>query len=277
MVGRVRPRRRRAARLRAQRGLRAGGRRRRARRPSASWGARVATARWPRPSCGCATGGRRGLPTAENEVGEAIASRFLKSPAAAPASSRLEETARLTEIDQGAARRRPRGAPGRAPRDALPRRHLAARCASCPCPSAFTCSACCPRPGPAPSCPSSTTRRCLELVRALDEHEVSRILDQMPSDHVVEVVEELPEGAGRQDPRPHGGGEVRGGPGAPRVSRRTPPAASCRTTSWPCTRSPPWPRPSSTSARRRPATTRSTSTWWTTTITWSASSRCTSC
>jgi magnesium transporter len=32
----------------------------------------------------------------------------------------------------------------------------------------------------------------LELVRALDEHEVSRILDQMPPDHVVEVVEELP-------------------------------------------------------------------------------------
>jgi magnesium transporter len=32
----------------------------------------------------------------------------------------------------------------------------------------------------------------LELVRALDEHEVSRILDHMPSDHVVEVVEELP-------------------------------------------------------------------------------------
>jgi magnesium transporter len=33
----------------------------------------------------------------------------------------------------------------------------------------------------------------LELVRALDEVEVSRILDQMPPDHVVEVVEELPE------------------------------------------------------------------------------------
>src|SRR5262245_36681283 len=32
----------------------------------------------------------------------------------------------------------------------------------------------------------------LELVRALDEVEVSRILDRMPSDHVVEVVEELP-------------------------------------------------------------------------------------
>ena len=32
----------------------------------------------------------------------------------------------------------------------------------------------------------------LELVRALDEHEVSRILDQMPPGHVVEVVEELP-------------------------------------------------------------------------------------
>ena len=32
----------------------------------------------------------------------------------------------------------------------------------------------------------------LELVRALDEHEVSRILDRMPPDHVVEVVEELP-------------------------------------------------------------------------------------
>ena len=32
----------------------------------------------------------------------------------------------------------------------------------------------------------------LELVRTLDEHEVSRILDHMPSDHVVEVVEELP-------------------------------------------------------------------------------------
>ena len=31
-----------------------------------------------------------------------------------------------------------------------------------------------------------------ELVRALDEHEVSRILDRMPPDHVVEVVEELP-------------------------------------------------------------------------------------
>ena len=32
----------------------------------------------------------------------------------------------------------------------------------------------------------------LELVRALDEHEVSRILDRMPPDHVVDVVEELP-------------------------------------------------------------------------------------
>jgi magnesium transporter len=32
----------------------------------------------------------------------------------------------------------------------------------------------------------------LDLVRALDEQEVSRILDHMPSDHVVEVVEELP-------------------------------------------------------------------------------------
>jgi magnesium transporter len=32
----------------------------------------------------------------------------------------------------------------------------------------------------------------LELVRALDELEVSRILEHMPSDHVVEVVEELP-------------------------------------------------------------------------------------
>ncbi|HXH84038.1 MAG TPA: magnesium transporter, partial [Candidatus Tectomicrobia bacterium] len=32
----------------------------------------------------------------------------------------------------------------------------------------------------------------LELVRALDEHEVSRILERMPTDHVVEVVEELP-------------------------------------------------------------------------------------
>ena len=32
----------------------------------------------------------------------------------------------------------------------------------------------------------------LELVRALDETEVSRIFDHMPSDHVVEVVEELP-------------------------------------------------------------------------------------
>ena len=32
----------------------------------------------------------------------------------------------------------------------------------------------------------------LDLVRALDEHEVSRILDQMPPGHVVEVVEELP-------------------------------------------------------------------------------------
>jgi magnesium transporter len=32
----------------------------------------------------------------------------------------------------------------------------------------------------------------LELVRALDETEVSKILDQMPSDDVVEVVEELP-------------------------------------------------------------------------------------
>jgi magnesium transporter len=32
----------------------------------------------------------------------------------------------------------------------------------------------------------------LELVRALDEIEVSRIFDHMPSDHVVEVVEELP-------------------------------------------------------------------------------------
>jgi magnesium transporter len=31
-----------------------------------------------------------------------------------------------------------------------------------------------------------------ELVRALDEVEISRILDRMPSDHVVEVVEELP-------------------------------------------------------------------------------------
>jgi magnesium transporter len=31
-----------------------------------------------------------------------------------------------------------------------------------------------------------------DLVRALDEAEVSRILDTMPSDHVVEVVEELP-------------------------------------------------------------------------------------
>lgn len=31
-----------------------------------------------------------------------------------------------------------------------------------------------------------------ELVRALDEVELSRILDRMPSDHVVEVVEELP-------------------------------------------------------------------------------------
>jgi magnesium transporter len=31
-----------------------------------------------------------------------------------------------------------------------------------------------------------------ELVRALDETEMSRILDRMPSDHVVEVVEELP-------------------------------------------------------------------------------------
>jgi magnesium transporter len=31
-----------------------------------------------------------------------------------------------------------------------------------------------------------------ELMRALDEVEVSRILDRMPSDHVVEVVEELP-------------------------------------------------------------------------------------
>jgi magnesium transporter len=35
-----------------------------------------------------------------------------------------------------------------------------------------------------------TTRT--ELVRVLDESEVSRILDRMPSDHVVEVVEELP-------------------------------------------------------------------------------------
>jgi magnesium transporter len=32
----------------------------------------------------------------------------------------------------------------------------------------------------------------LDLVGALDEHEVSRILDHMPSDHVVEVVEDLP-------------------------------------------------------------------------------------
>ena len=32
----------------------------------------------------------------------------------------------------------------------------------------------------------------LDLVRALDEHEVSRILDHMPPGHVVEVVEELP-------------------------------------------------------------------------------------
>lgn len=32
----------------------------------------------------------------------------------------------------------------------------------------------------------------LELIRALDEVEVSRILDRMPSDHVVDVVEELP-------------------------------------------------------------------------------------
>ena len=32
----------------------------------------------------------------------------------------------------------------------------------------------------------------LELVQGLDEHEVSRILDAMPSDHVVDVVEELP-------------------------------------------------------------------------------------
>jgi magnesium transporter len=32
----------------------------------------------------------------------------------------------------------------------------------------------------------------LDLVRALEETEVSRILDQMPADHVVEVVEELP-------------------------------------------------------------------------------------
>ena len=31
-----------------------------------------------------------------------------------------------------------------------------------------------------------------ELVRALDEVEISRILDRMPSDHVVDVVEELP-------------------------------------------------------------------------------------
>jgi Mg/Co/Ni transporter MgtE len=31
-----------------------------------------------------------------------------------------------------------------------------------------------------------------ELVRALDELEISRILDGMPSDHVVAVVEELP-------------------------------------------------------------------------------------
>jgi magnesium transporter len=33
----------------------------------------------------------------------------------------------------------------------------------------------------------------LELVRALDEVEVSRILDQMPADHAAEVVDELPE------------------------------------------------------------------------------------
>ena len=60
-------------------------------------------------------------------------------------------------------------------------------------------------------------------------------------------------------------------------TRRTPPAASCPPTSWPSTSAPPWPRPSITSARRRPATTRSTCTWWTTTTTWSASSRCTGC
>jgi magnesium transporter len=35
----------------------------------------------------------------------------------------------------------------------------------------------------------------LDLVRALDEVEVSRILDQMPADHAAEVVDELPEEA----------------------------------------------------------------------------------
>ena len=65
------------------------------------------------------------------------------------------------------------------------------------------------------SCPATRGRPSLRAGRsdaagartALDEQEVSRILDHMPSDHVVEVVEELPKERPK-DPRPHGRGEV---------------------------------------------------------------------
>ena len=62
-------------------------------------------------------------------------------------------------IYQGRARRRPRGAAERAPRWRLPPPTSRAPFASCRCPSGFTSFACCPRPGPARCCPSSTTRR----------------------------------------------------------------------------------------------------------------------
>ena len=38
----------------------------------------------------------------------------------------------------------------------------------------------------------STTRTCCSLVRALDDTEVSRILDEMPPEHAADVVNELP-------------------------------------------------------------------------------------
>ncbi len=53
-------------------------------------------------------------------------------------------------------------------------------------------SVCCGRSRPPASCPRWTTRRCLQLVQALEEVEVSLILNRMPADHAADIVEELP-------------------------------------------------------------------------------------